>query len=134
MSSLNDETLIDRRGSIAALTATDGESHLTCAAHFRDGSWYSFGAGVDSGGDTSQPSLMRGWNTDGAEINVVDGVAAGAASVEVDAPDLGTAAATVVDGHYIVWLPQSLDWTESAAGIQVRYLDESGQILQSFDL
>lgn len=134
MSSLNDQTLIDRRGSIAALTAVDGEVHLTCATHFHDGAWYSFGADVESGGDMSQPSLMRGWNSDGAEINVVDGVAAGAARVEVDAPDLPTATATVVDGHYIVWLPQSFDWTERTSGIQVRYLDESGQILQSFEL
>jgi hypothetical protein len=82
----------------------------------------------------SQPSLMRGWNSSGAEINVVDGVAPGAARVEVDAPDLPTATATVLDGRYIVWLPQSFDWSESTAGIQVRYLDEKGQTLESFEL
>lgn len=129
-----DGALIDRRGSIAALTADNGDARLTCAAHLLDGTWYAFGTAADQGGDLMQPALMRGSNSDGAEINVVDGFAPGAVTVEVDAPDVPTATATVVEGRYIVWLPQSFDWTESVAGIQIRYLDAAGQTLQTIDL
>jgi hypothetical protein len=128
-----DDTLIDRRGSIAALTAVNDDALLTCSLYVSDGSWYSFGAGVETGGHFSQPSLSRAWNSE-AEINIAHGVAIAATNVEVDAPDLPTATATVLDGRYIVWLPQSFDWSESTAGIQIRYLDENGQTLQSFDL
>lgn len=125
--------LIDRRGSIAALTADNGDDRLTCAVYLADGTWHRFGAAVEQGGDPLQPGLMRGSGSD-AEINVVVGFAPDAVTVEVDAPDVPTATATVVDGRYIVWLPQSFDWTESVDGIQIRYLDAAGETLQTIDL
>ena len=74
------------------------------------------------------------WNVDGAEINTVDGFAPDAVTVEVDAPDLLTSTATVVNGRYIVWLPKAVDVDQDDLGIEIRYIDETGRTAQTIEL
>ena len=131
---LTDGVLVDRRGDIAAVSAMSGDTRLACAARLADGIWSSFAGGSGTGDDPGRPSLMQAWNVDGAEINVVDGSAPNAVTVEVDAPDLPTSTATVMDGRYIVWLPRAVDVDNEVLGVQIRYLDDTGQLIDTFEL
>ena len=131
---LTDGVLVDRRGDIAAVSAISGDTRLSCATRLVDGTWSQFASSAEGDGDLGTPQLMQAWNVDGAEINIVDGFAPDAVTVEVDAPNLPTSTATAVDGRYIVWLPKAVDVDQDDLGIQIRYIDDAGQAVQTIDL
>ena len=125
-----DGALIDLRGNIAAASLRQGDLALECAAQRRADGWMSFATSMSVGDSDGAPSLMRAFNSD-AEINLASGLAPGAASVEVEVPDLPVASAPVIDGQYVVWLPFTFDWTDDAAAVEFRYLDESGTVIET---
>lgn len=133
-SPLTDGVLVDRRGAFAAVSAISGDTRLTCAARFDDGTWSPMGTSSGTGDDLGSPGIDQSWNSDGAEINMVTGFASDAVTVEVDAPDLPTSTATVMDGRYIVWLPRAVDVDNEVLGVQIRYLDDTGRLIDTFEL
>ena len=131
---LTDGVLVDRRGAFAAATGISNDTRLVCTARLDDGTWSPMGTSVESGGDLDSPGFDQSWQDDGAEVTVVTGVASDAVTVEVDAPDLPTSTATVMDGRYIVWLPRAVDVDNASLGIEIRYIDDTGQTIQTFEL
>lgn len=132
-----DGAYIDWRGSIAALSTTHDDQRATCAVQLRDGTWSAFATATGDvaivDGSTT-PSLMKAWN-DAASINIIDGTAPAAASVEIDVPDFPTATAPVIDGVFIIWLPDTFDWTDgSFAGLEIRELDANGTVIKTVTL
>lgn len=128
--------LIDRRGNIAAVVATSDEVVLDCAAHFSNGEWYAFAAGVGWGGDSAGPTVSRAWSrawNGNVEITMISGLAPGATSVEIDAPGLVSGTAPVVDDRYVLWIPSSSTWNDDTS-INVRNLDANGTVIATVDL
>lgn len=121
--------LIDRRGDIAAVVASTADVRLDCAVHFLNGKWYAFATAVGWGGDSMDPAVGSAWGGD-VEITMISGIAAEAASVEIDAPGLVSGTAPVIDGRYILWIPSSSDWEDDTT-VTVRQLDANGSEIGS---
>ena len=127
-----DGALIDRRGNIAAVVATTADANLTCAAHFSNGEWHAFAAGVGWGGKSTHPTASRAWGGD-LEITMISGLALDATSIEIDAPGLVSGTAPVIDDRYVLWVPSSSTWEQDTT-ITVRNLDADGSVLATVDL
>ncbi len=127
-----DGALIDRRGDIAAVIATTADASLECAARLVDGEWNPFSAGASWGGDTARPMLSSAYGGD-AEITMISGLAPNATSVEIDAPDIMSGTAPVIDDRYVLWLPTGDTW-ERDTTITVRTLDTDGAVLTTTEV